>query len=111
MNFDPPLKCVSSQLNNNSGMIMWFGKTVADVPEEPAGSSRHVDEYFRTYIRNVGTYLPTTTAWHPRRQYRNCDCCGNRKLRGAWSLSDVTVGEPKVRTYLKWKLFVVDKGL
>lgn len=75
---------------------MWFGKTVAGVPDEPADLSRTVDEYLRAHRQKV----------HTRRRCVSADChsitsqetivkvtCGDRKLRGAWSLSDETVGE------------------
>lgn len=30
---------------------MWFGKSIADVPEEHVDSGLHVDEYFRKHTK------------------------------------------------------------
>lgn len=43
---------------------MWFGKTVVDVPDEPADLSLTVDEYLRTRRQKV----------HTRSGYVSTDC-------------------------------------
>jgi hypothetical protein len=75
---------------------MWFGKTAADVPDEPADLSLTVDKYLRTRRQKVHNETWVRIYRLPQHYIPGDSIVkatwGDRKLRGAWSLSDETIG-------------------